>query len=361
MDSQQHTQHPHTSSPRLALIELSELIGTERRTVDVSAWPLTLGRALDNHIVIDDPCVAAHHARLDITSDGSLQLTVLESINGVELDASHASTDHLAAGQSRNLPAAGALMQLGNTRLHLRLPREVLAPEQALPSAQPPLRADVPAVSNRTRRSRRGAWPWLAGLALMAFEVASHWTGLDPGVVFVAWMPLLLGVPAAVIVWCGAWAFLSKLFNQHFDFSGHLQLALPWMLAMALMQALWPQLSAALASPLLWRLTPVLTVVLAALLVRAHLSHVLPNKRRAVAAGVTAMALTAIAISAVNNLRTHDSVSSAPYMSTLPPPMLRWGGTSGEQKLVQGLAPLAAELAIRVQKARDDDEDDSAD
>jgi FHA domain len=358
MDGQQQINpSPASRHARLALIELSELGSTGRRTVDVLAWPLTLGRALDNHIVIDDPFVAAHHALLDVASDGSLQITVLDSANGVQMGTSGASADDLSAGQTRLLPVSGALLKLGNTRLRLRLPHEALAPEQPLAKL---ISAGSAAVSTPPR-ARSHMWPWWVGVGLMAFEVASHWIALDPGADFSAWLPLLLGVPVAVVVWCGVWALLSKLFNHHFDFAGHMKLALPWMLAIAVAQAIWPQISASLASPFLWRLTPLLTVALAAFLVRAHLSHVLPNKRQAVAVGVAAMALGAVGISAISNLRSHDSLSNGSYMSTLPLPAMRLGSTSGEQKLVQDLAPLAAQLALRVKKAREEDEDDGAD
>jgi hypothetical protein len=358
MDGQQitptHTSSHTSSHPRVALIEW---LGSERRTVDVLAWPLTLGRALDNHIVIDDPYVAAHHALVDIAADGSLQLTVLDTVNGVQLDASDIPSDHLLRGHSRVLPVSGAVLKLGNTTLRLRLPHEAIAPEQAL--TELPSAHSIVAPQSIAAGSRISSW--LAGLGLMVFEVGGHWTGLDPGADFSAWLPLLLGVPVAVVVWCGVWALLSKLFNHHFDFSGHLRLALPWLLAMAVAQVLWPQMTAAVDSPLLWRLTPLLMVVLAAFLVRAHLSHVLPNKRQAVAVGVAAMAVGTVGISAISNLRTHDSVSSAAYMSTLPLPALRLGGTSGEQNLVHRLGPLAVQLEVRAKKARDDDEDDGAD
>lgn len=370
MDSQQQINPAHTSSHRrVALIEFNGLGGTVSRTVDVLAWPLTLGRALDNHIVIGDPYVAAHHAMLDIAVDGSLRLTVLDSVNGVQLavignnggnsggNSGGNATDDVLAGHTRVLPVSGVLLKLGNTSLRLRLPHEALAPEQPLPKLASAISAVVPASTGASPRRLKQLWPWLAGLSLMAFEAAIHWVGLDAGADFSAWLPLLLGVPVAVVVWCGVWALLSKLFNHHFDFSGHLKLALPWLLAMALAQALWPQIAASLAAPSLWRFTPLLMVVLTAFLVRAHLSHVLPNKRQAVAVGVAAMALGAVGISAMANYRSHDSLSSAPYMSTLPLPALRLGSTSGEQKLVQGLAPLAAQLALRVKKARDDEED----
>jgi hypothetical protein len=124
---------------------------------------------------------------------------------------------------------------------------------------------------------RSRAWPWLMGAGLLVFQAASQWISLDPGADFGAWLPVLLGVPVALMMWCGVWALLSKLFNHQFDFSGHLKLALPWMLAIAVAQAIWPQLAASLSLPSMWRLTPLLVVVLTAFLVRAHLAHVLPS------------------------------------------------------------------------------------
>ena len=317
----------------------------------MQAWPITLGRALDNHIVIDDPFVAAHHARIEVDNAGALTLTVLNTVNGVDVGLTHA-----VAGQSLPMPlpltSAGSHLKLGNTRIQLRLPGDPLAAEQVLPAVLPSAKA--PSV---TTPARSRAWPWLTGAGLLAFQAASQWIGLDPGADFGAWLPVLLGVPVALVMWCGVWALLSKLFNHQFDFSGHLKLALPWMLAIAVAQVLWPQLAASLSLPSMWRLTPLLVVVLTAFLVRAHLAHVLPNKRHAVSVGVAAMAMGAIGITATGNYRSHDSLSSAAYMSTLPLPALRLSGTGGDQKLVEGLAPLAAQLAIRVKKARDDEEE----
>ena len=59
----------------IALIELLDRDGRVRRTLDVHAWPLTLGRALDNSLVLDDPHVAPHHATLATDADGTVQST----------------------------------------------------------------------------------------------------------------------------------------------------------------------------------------------------------------------------------------------------------------------------------------------
>ena len=105
---------------RLALIELLGRDGQIARPVDVWRWPLSLGRALDNDVVVDDPHLAPHHLRLAPGEDGTLQLHALPSRNGVQL------AGRAVAGPTP-LPRGGALLQLGTTRLRLRLPGETLA------------------------------------------------------------------------------------------------------------------------------------------------------------------------------------------------------------------------------------------
>jgi hypothetical protein len=332
------------SARRLALIELVEREGHPARLVDVHAWPVTLGRALDNDIVLDDPHVAAHHAVLeqpaepDLAGDGRIALRVLATRNGVRLGG-RPVTDTVPLA----LPAGGALLQLGMTQVRLRLPGEVLAPERLLTGH---------AGGTLTRTLLQGA-------ALMALLCAQHAVNLDPGADFSAWLSTLFGLPLAVMAWCGIWALLSKLFQHRFDFNGHLRIALPWLLGFGLLEALWPLLAAALNAPAMWKLTPALEAVGGALLVHAHLRHMLPTRPRAVSAAVAGLLLLGGGISVAGSLRANDSPFSTPYMSTLPLPALRLAGTVPAATLVQDMALLAARLAQRAKKAREEDRDDS--
>lgn len=321
---------------RIALVELYERDGHVARTVDVWHWPLTLGRALDNHIVIDDPHLAPQHASLALGDDGTLTLHALPSRNGVSLNGTR-------VGGSVPVPPVGGVLQLGATRLRLRLAGEVLAPELPL-SPQP-----------------GGAWglPLATGLAMYLLTLANHWLALDPGADYSAWVSTALSLPVALAAWCGMWALMSKLFQHRFDFTGHLRIALPWMLGITLVDLLWPPLTAALAAPRLWMLSGTLGVLLLALLVRAHLMHLLPLHRRAVTASVAAVALAGAGLSAALTYRQSDSLVATPYMSTLPLPALRLGGTVPSAMLVQDMAPLATKLAERVKKAREDEDGDA--
>ena len=320
---------------RLALIECFEREGRPARVLDVWHWPLTLGRAMDNHIVLDDPFVAAHHARIEALPEGGPRLQVLHTTNGVRVDG-----QRLAAGASLDLPAQGATLQIGASQLRLRLPGERLAPEKPLPTRGTALA------------------PLAMGVVLWALVLARHGIGLDPGAEVTRWLPAALGLPAVVAGWCALWALLSKLFTHRFDFAGHLRIVLPWLVGLEISELLCQQLGAMWGWPWLWRLAAPLEVLLGAGMVRAQLVHLLPQHGRSLTAAVAAALAVGGGISLHLTHRATDRLSRPPYMSTLPLPALHSATRTDAAQLVQGLAPLAEALARRVQKARDDEAED---
>ncbi len=322
---------------RLALIEVNERDGRVGHSASVHGWPLTLGRALDNDVVLDDPHVAAHHATLRPDGDGRLWLHVGDTVNGIVVDR----TRH-PAGARVALPASGATLEIGGLQLRLRLPAETLAAEKPLP------------VLSRAHL----AGPLLAGLVFLLLGLFDHWLSIDPGADAAVWLPVAVGLPIAVAGWCGLWALAAKLFQHRFDFMGHLRIVLPWLLAVELVDLVLTPLAASLGWPWLWRLVAPLQVLLGLLMLRAHLTRLLPLSQRAVTAVLAAAALAGAAISLTVTKRATDRFSRPAYMSTLPMPALNLGGTVAADDLVQELAPLADRLAARVKKAREDEPGD---
>jgi hypothetical protein len=337
MDDEHGADAARTGLSRLALIEVVERDGRVSRVLDVHAWPLRLGRALSNDFIIDDPHVAAHHATLALDAAGALQLTVGETINGLQMDA-HA----FSAGQQAPVPQAGATLQLGTLRLRVRRPGEQLAAEKPLP----------------LHRLATWATVGVSGTLLAAISLFERWAGLDPGADLSSWMPLLLGLPAAMACWVGLWALASKIFQHRFDFSGHLRIMLPWLLGMALSEALLEPVAAALGWPGLWRLAPLMEATFAVMLLRAHLLHVLPNSRRAVTGAAVAAAAAGLAMNMTLTHRQTDRLSRPAYMSSLPLPGLVLSTPEDSSALVQDLAPLATKLAERVRKSKTDETED---
>lgn len=318
---------------RLALIELIDRDGRTRRALDVHAWPLRLGRALDNSLVLDDPHVAPHHATLAPDASGQLVLQVGDSRNGVQVGRLS-----LQAGQSTTLPGGDALLQIGNLRLRLRLAGTPVAAELLLarPLAQPLV---------------AGTTLWAMALAWVAAQVGHRWLALDPGADLVQWLPWLLGLPLGLALWCGMWALGSKLFHHGFDFASHAAIALLGLLVFELLDALLPQAAAALGWPTLWQAhRQWATPLLGALVLRAHLRQLLPQRALAINLSLATLLAAGLLVTLVVNLRQQGRVFSAPYMFTLPPPLLQLDRAAPLTALDAALLPLRDVL---LQRARD--------
>jgi hypothetical protein len=325
---------------RVALIEVLDRDGRVRRTVDLHRWPVTLGRALDNTVVLDDPHVAAWHATLAPDAAGQLQVQVGDSVNGVLLGATALS---LPAGTSAALPLAGALLQLGSQRLRLRLPGEALDDERVF------------------TRPVVAAGPALLGVAAAWFALQGglRWVDLDPGADFTQWLPWLLGLPIGLAVWCGLWALGSRLFRHGFDFIGHAAIALPILLAIELVDLALPAIAGGLGWPLLWHLHKLLAPpLLVAWLLRAHLRQLLPLRGRAIDTTLALLVIGGVGVGVALNQRQQGRVFADPYMRTLPMPMLRLGAPQATAQIGAAMAPLRGTLAERVRQAAEDQPED---
>ncbi|MBA3597903.1 MAG: FHA domain-containing protein [Methylibium sp.] len=314
---------------RLALVELLDRDGGVAHRIAVTRWPITIGRALDCDVLLDDPHAAAHHASLDVR-DGQATLTVGDTVNGLRL-----AGRLLPAGIS--LPvASGSEWQIGRTRLRLRLPGEALAPEQALAPPAP----------------LRGRWLAAGLLLLLAGLLGEHWLESDPGDPLSGYLPVLVAVPIGLGVWCFLWALGAKLFTRHFDFLAHLRLALSVLLASLLLGAALPLAAFALSWPWLLRAGEVLMLALGCILIYGHLSLILPTRRHALAVGFATMFLVGISLKLLLNHQRSDRWFSPLYLSTLGPPALRVAPAVSAERFLDEARRLQAPLE---RQARDKD------
>ena len=335
--------HPEN---RVALIELLGRDGRVLQLLDVLRWPVTLGRALANTVVLDDPHVAAHHATLAPDDQGRLCLQVGDSRNGVQLTLAgrHRRRHNLAAGAQLPLPGPGTVLQLGGQRLRLRLPGDVIEAEHLLVG---------PLHTGRSLTAVAGLW--------FAVQAARRWLDLDPGADFTQWLPWLLAWPIGLALWCGLWALGSKLLRHGFDFFGHAAIALPILLAIEAVDTLLPMLAASAGWPLLWQAqTLLLPPLLAGWLLRAHLRRLLPQRGRAINSVLAVLITTGLAIGVAVNLRQQGRVFADPYMRTLPLPLLQWAKPQATAQIEQAMQPLQAQLAEQVRKAAADEPGDRA-
>jgi hypothetical protein len=306
---------------RLAVVEILDRDGHARQVVPVWHWPVTIGRAIDCDVVLDDPHVAARHATL-ADGDGDLGLHVGDSVNGARL-----RNKHVAAGQQVDLPS-GEVFQLGGTRLRVRRASDPLAPEKAL--------------ALETAGGLRSLM--VLALALLAWSVAEHWLNTDPGGRLTDYLPVLVGSPVMLAVWCGFWALGSKLFHHRFEFWPHARIAVSFLLVLAVTGLLLPLAAYALSWPFLSRIAGFVGGAVLCAMVLQHLTLILPSHRRVLAMGMGAVFAASVAVMLVRNYQVNDRFFAELYVTTLAPPALRLAPTVTTERFLDESRHLKAVL-----------------
>lgn len=320
---------PLAAAPRLALLEVLDADGRLLRDHDVRAWPLRLGRALDNDVVLHDPHAAAHHARITPDVAGTPRLVVVESRNGVRLEGPGART--LASGESALLPPL-ALWRVGDTCLRLRLPADPLPDERRLAAAQtPPSKLAIAALA-------LGALGWQAG---------NLWLRGNPSTTWEAYALPLVGLVSTLVLWLGLWALLSKLFTHRVELLGHLRIALGYTLAGFVGDTVLSLVAYMFDWPWASRIREPLGIALIAAMICHHLSLVLPAQRRRLPLVLAGMAGLAIAGQMGLQWQRSDRLFRELYLSTLAPPALRFARGEPPQALVESLRTLEGPLLER--------------
>jgi hypothetical protein len=320
---------------RLALIDILERDGRVRQQADVNAWPLSVGRALDCDLVLDDPHVAARHGVLDLDADGRLWLTVGETLNGVRI-----GRHHVGAGERHVLEPGAAPLQFGLTRLRVRRAGEALAPEKPVTGLATP---------------RAVALTLLFTLLLWGATLAQQWVESDPGTPLTQWLPALLGLPGAIALWCAAWALASKLFQHRFEFGVHWAHAVRWLLGLTALGWALNAAASALALPQLFRWVGVVELLLAAVWLWGHARLVLPAHPRGLAISFGAAAIGGLAVMMVLNLQREERLAGPLYMHQLPYAGIRWARPEPPQAFVEHARGLKETLDRRARKDADEE------
>lgn len=315
-----------SESAVLAIVEVLDRDGQVRQSQRVLAWPLRIGRALDNDLSLADPHVAPHHCVIDKLSDADgagLALQALQTANGVQL-----GSRRLRDGERTPLRDDGQPLELvaGRTRLRLRRAGDALAPELPLAAA--------------ATLARRLA-PTLAAAAALAGALAFNtWLDSDPDVFLRALGSTALAALIGAAIWIGLWSLLSKLFTRQTHAGWHLRVfvlsSLAWLAASAL-----PGLIAfSLSWPWVSDFGFVAGYAIAAAALYFHLLGVEPA-RPALMRGVAVAAFVAgTGLTLWNQQQRADRLGSDLYLGSFHPPALRLARPVSADSFVDGLAGL---------------------
>jgi hypothetical protein len=245
------------------------------QTSDETTTTLTLGRALDSDMVIDDPYVAASHVRLDITPDGNVSVIDLGTKNKIinsrkkHVDSIVITTD---ASQSQH-----AIFYVGQTQMRLT-------------------RTDWPVADERLL-SRRNIWPYAitAFIAALLYSAYNIWLG-DVGEKPPQYLNLIAATAAGLAIWSAFYAIFGRLISGVDRMFSHLAIACIGFLSGSFVLNILETF--AFATSWLWpiRITDTVVVIAAAMTVAFHLKLADPRHWRSTRIAIAVIACLAIIV-----------------------------------------------------------------
>ena len=189
----------------------------------LDAQPLTLGRALGNDVILDDPYVDAKHARVAMDETGGFRLEDLDTVNGL------VTNETRIRGVVDLQP--GVEVRVGRTTLRFRDSEEAVAPalvDEPAPRPAPVLvQTPLPRRVPTTAGERLGAWmstkPGQIGVILAAAGVfaLSSWLASTSRSSASDALSAAAGFVVLGALWAGVWAVASRAIVHRFNFRAH--------------------------------------------------------------------------------------------------------------------------------------------
>jgi len=334
-------------APAPALLEVVDRDGLVRQSWRIERWPVSIGRALDNTIVLSDPHVAAHHATIDVVAgvDATPAKVVVaagETKNGVVVGR----RDRIAGGTEREIADDGrdVELQIGRAQLRLRLAGHALAAEQPMS-----------AVADTEHR-----WPPTLGfaVAVLAVVLATAWVETDPEAVVRSAGMVVLSTIAGGAIWCGLWALLSKTFTRQSHFGWHVRVFVVASLVLLALSIVPPLFAFAFSWPWATDFSFVAVYATAAAAIYFHLLAVEPSRRKLMRGVAATGFVVGVALSLWFNVQRTGRPGEELYMNHLFPPQLRIARPTSVDRFIDGLAPMQAILDKQAKERGSSEGDD---
>lgn len=312
------------------VVEILDRRGRLRERRRLTQLPATIGRSAACDVILDDPFVSPEHLRLELQEGDALMVVDLDSTNGL-----------IAEGNARRVKSIalnGSLaLQLGETRLRLRTPQEVIAP--AVPLPRRPARSELSVAV-------RLAVMWTL---LISVAAGSEYLRAYDELRAETLASQITGNTVLLLVWSGLWAASNRIVSHHSNFLEHSLNAAFWGFFLALARELDGYVAFALAADKAVNITFwIVDALLLAGLLHGHLrlcasgeSRRLKLRALAVSTGVT---LLSAFVSLAGYLQGPRWDFILRFRNELKPPMFRLAGSES----VESFFARSRELKTRV-------------
>ncbi len=279
-----------------------------RFRIDESAKDrITIGRAYDNDVILDDPYVAPHHLTLlrdpnhiDDTSDSPVWIVEdAGSANGMFIGDD-------SRRQARSVLADDRVIHIGRTSLRIRTSASRVAPERVLPLPH-------------------HGWKLALVLlfAMLSIEAASTWLAETGEVKVSRYAFALIATAAVMLIWATVWALVSRVFSGHAKFERHLLIAASGACAMAFVTEFTDYAAFALSSLLITSALYIVNWLIVGTTLFFHLREISPLHWRLKGIVVSVIAALGIGAQWLSHAEAQKAGGQAQYLTQLHPPAVR--------------------------------------
>ena len=245
----------------LGFIEILDGRGNVEERVAVDSFPIHLGRAYNNQVVVNDPYVCPVHAVIERDEQGRLFARDLDSVNGLR---SGADDKRITALELHS----GTQFRIGHTMLRYCGVDHPMAPT----------------LIDREQKIYIPASPYvasIAGLIVFLLLTLDSFLGSVERITIAKIVSEPLTTLSMVLVWSGLWSLASRIVVSHFHFARHVAVACGAVLAFIALStsAEWIEFIFPII-PALWIAGVVGSGTILAALVYGHLGFASMMRRR---------------------------------------------------------------------------------
>lgn len=286
------------------------------RRTKVTHLPITIGRAYDNDIILDDPHTAAHHAQIELNQLDELIIADLGSYNGITLTNTRENFFVIDGDK---------VFRLGHTRMRIRTADYQVAAE----------------VTDLTNHRWEGLLPALTGLVLLLITgLVSTWLAdLNQGTLS-KYLLELVSVLGFAIGWSGIWALFSKLFTGHARFGRHLFIASAGLAFLELWEHVSGMTAYAFSLEFLTTFNSHPVIFICAIVLYFHMLTAGSKRPGRLKIALAALAILGSVITMTKAYQASNHLSDELYMSHIYPPAIRISRDHSLKEFMDGMQSL---------------------
>ena len=318
----------------LGYVEILDAKGNVTERVRIDAFPVQVGRAYGNHVVINDPYVCPIHLAIERDDNDRLFARDLESVNGLR---SGVDGERVAVLELHS----GAQFRIGRTLLRFCSVDHPLAPTL------------VDHEHKESWVASSYAAP-IAGLIILLLLCLDSFLGSVERVTIAKVVSEPLTTLATLLGWAGLWALASRLVVSRFHFAPHVTIACGAIFGFLVLSMVseWLEFFFPVI-PALWIAGFLGSGTILAALVYGHLGWASTMRRRSRLWAALLVSGAAIGLSLVIDFASRSRFSNVmEYTGIVKPIDAAWLPSTSVDQFVENTQKIKKELDLLAQKAR---------